>query len=352
MCLARCANGGKILGGKKLKLKCKCPRQSNGQKVCGWVGRKAFWDAATISGLTCDGGSSSSSTTTGSSTGTSGASGTATHCPNSTTVITAIGITCADGSTPVNGSGNTSGAGSTVTTAQSAVTTAAQTAGTTSTAAPTTAATTTAAASGSGWVPGSTEFETRTDTVSVGMSNCDPSGSGRIIGGTQAEEGSWPWMVRIRQRSQSIHWWPQMFCGGAIIGEHWVLTAGVCCFERYDEENNPDILTTDVRTTLTVLFNEHSIEYPMYDPNLEPLELSPTSIFPHPDFVSCPPDLPDVMLNQHGVPCTRNNDVCLLKFDENLLQNDLTDGWFDGENKSGFKLKQSLLHTRFIKDIN
>ena len=70
------------------------------------------------------------------------------------------------------------------------------------------------------------------------MTNCDPVGksTGRIIGGTQAAEGSWPWMVRIRQRSQSIWWWPQMFCGGAIIGEHWVLTAGVCCFERYDAD--------------------------------------------------------------------------------------------------------------------
>ena len=26
VCMARCTNGGKILGGKKLKLKCKCPR--------------------------------------------------------------------------------------------------------------------------------------------------------------------------------------------------------------------------------------------------------------------------------------------------------------------------------------
>ena len=28
VCLATCSNGGKILGGKKLKLKCKCPRVS------------------------------------------------------------------------------------------------------------------------------------------------------------------------------------------------------------------------------------------------------------------------------------------------------------------------------------
>ena len=48
-----CSNGGKIAGGKKLKLKCKCPRGADGVKVCGWKGRRSMWSTSAIAGLTC-----------------------------------------------------------------------------------------------------------------------------------------------------------------------------------------------------------------------------------------------------------------------------------------------------------
>ena len=52
-CFMSCSNGGKINGGNKLKLKCKCPRGADGVKVCGWKGRRSMWSTAAIAGLTC-----------------------------------------------------------------------------------------------------------------------------------------------------------------------------------------------------------------------------------------------------------------------------------------------------------
>ena len=353
MCLATCANGGKILGGRKLKLKCKCPRQANGQKVCGWVGRKAFWDAATITGLTCEGGSSSGSTGTttgtGTGTGTSTGTGTATHCPNSTTVINSDGsVTCADGSTPVTGTGggNAAGTGGTATTAApAAATTAAPAAATTAagaaattaagaaattaagaaattaaaggattaaagatTAAPagTTAApaATTAAPSGTGWVPGNPEFETRTNSPTAGMTNCNPTTGGRIVGGQAATEGSWPWIANVfLAHSGSV---TGAGCGGTVVGDKWVLTAAHCCW---------DGSTETLFSTSTVRFNE--LDEQGTGPN--EFSMTTTTLIPHPSYVACPSGATN---NQQGAACTQNFDVCLLRFDTSIFASD------------------------------
>lgn len=48
-----------------------------------------------------------------------------------------------------------------------------------------------------------------------------PSGS-RIVGGTQAQKGSWPWQAMLAKPRGS------QFCGGSLIDEQWVLTASHC----------------------------------------------------------------------------------------------------------------------------
>ncbi|XP_078376434.1 uncharacterized protein LOC144659796 isoform X3 [Oculina patagonica] len=44
----------------------------------------------------------------------------------------------------------------------------------------------------------------------------------RIVGGTQAQNGSWPWMAMLAYAGGS------QFCGGSLIYEQWVLTSAQC----------------------------------------------------------------------------------------------------------------------------
>merc|ERR1711990_470600 len=55
ICVLQCPTGMSLLGRNKQKMKCKCPRQSNGTRTCGWILRKSFIDAAGLGGLACTG---------------------------------------------------------------------------------------------------------------------------------------------------------------------------------------------------------------------------------------------------------------------------------------------------------
>merc|ERR1712176_1730687 len=113
-CLMTCPAGMKILGGKKLKLKCKCPRQSDGSRTCGWIGKRSFMSEAAITGLTCTG-TATGGTSTG-STGTTGTTGTGTTGTD-TTGTTGTGTTDTSGTTGTGTTGTdttgTTGTGTT-----------------------------------------------------------------------------------------------------------------------------------------------------------------------------------------------------------------------------------------------
>ncbi|XP_036176543.1 serine protease 56 isoform X1 [Myotis myotis] len=45
--------------------------------------------------------------------------------------------------------------------------------------------------------------------------------AGRIVGGSAAQPGAWPWLVRLRRSGQPL-------CGGVLVAASWVLTAAHC----------------------------------------------------------------------------------------------------------------------------
>lgn len=46
----------------------------------------------------------------------------------------------------------------------------------------------------------------------------------RIVGGTNAEPGEWPWQVTMDYTEHNAPHW----CGGSIVTPHWIVTAAHC----------------------------------------------------------------------------------------------------------------------------
>lgn len=52
----------------------------------------------------------------------------------------------------------------------------------------------------------------------------------RVVGGTNAKPGSWPWQVAMDYTDHHAPHW----CGGSIVTPHWIVTAAHC-FQHVDD---------------------------------------------------------------------------------------------------------------------
>ena len=59
----------------------------------------------------------------------------------------------------------------------------------------------------------------------IGDVECGKRASGtRIVGGTMAKPGSWPWQVTMDYVPQKAPHW----CGGSVVAPDWIVTAAHC----------------------------------------------------------------------------------------------------------------------------
>ncbi|XP_056392700.1 transmembrane protease serine 9-like [Hyla sarda] len=94
------------------------------------------------------------------------------------------------------------------------------------------------------------------------VDSTDPNNSNRIYGGTDAQEGEWPWQVSLQ--ADGSH-----FCGGSLISSQWVLSAAHCF------EGNLDPASYKVKLGL----------YNLNSPTSYEITANVEQIIPHPDFV-------------------------------------------------------------------
>jgi len=59
------------------------------------------------------------------------------------------------------------------------------------------------------------------DGDTCGIPAVEPNTDMRVVGGTEAEPHSWPWMVSLQYEGNH-------FCGGSLINSQWVVSAAHC----------------------------------------------------------------------------------------------------------------------------
>lgn len=79
----------------------------------------------------------------------------------------------------------------------------------------------------------------------------------RIVGGTNAKPGAWPWQVTMdyKGHAERPHW-----CGGSIVSPQWIVSAAHC-FAYGDDPDQYTIVAGNLCTTGNACLLFYSIVY-------------------------------------------------------------------------------------------
>ncbi|XP_013173574.1 PREDICTED: serine proteinase stubble [Papilio xuthus] len=153
-----------------------------------------------------------------------------------------------------------------------------------------------------------------TDSVECGVTAMWPRPETRIMGGQDSSFGRWPWQVSVRRNSffgfSSTH-----RCGGAIINEGWIATAGHCV---------DDLLTSQIRIRVGEYdFSSVSEQYPFVERGV-----ARKAVHPKYNFFTYEYDLALVKLDSPVQFAPHISPICLPATDDLLVgENATVTGW-------------------------
>ncbi|XP_060524883.1 serine proteinase stubble isoform X2 [Cylas formicarius] len=155
---------------------------------------------------------------------------------------------------------------------------------------------------------------TRIAKVGCGTPQMFTQAKTRIVGGKNANFGRWPWQVSVRRTSffgfSSTH-----RCGGAILNENWIATAGHCV---------DDLLTSQIRIRVGEYdFSSVQEELPYVE-----RAVAKKVVHPKYNFFTYEYDLALVQLDKHLDFAPHISPICLPPSDDLLIgENATVTGW-------------------------
>ncbi|KAL4707584.1 hypothetical protein ACJJTC_001629, partial [Scirpophaga incertulas] len=162
--------------------------------------------------------------------------------------------------------------------------------------------------------PATIQTTAATNSVECGVTAMWPRPETRIMGGKDSSFGRWPWQVSVRRTSffgfSSTH-----RCGGAIINEGWIATAGHCV---------DDLLTSQIRIRVGEYdFSSVSEQYPFVERGV-----ARKAVHPKYNFFTYEYDLALVKLESPVQFAPHISPICLPASDDLLVgENATVTGW-------------------------